>query len=315
MSDLEDSDGADSFDSIVARLQRDEPPSGPPRVWVAIVLSLIVPGAGHIVRGRWQRGLAWVMSVFVFLPLILHWTVPTLLLTLVWHVAVAADAALCAPHEPRPRAAIAFLQVLALVGAYMIVGLTIRATIVEAFEIPSGSMIPTLQVGDHIFVSKRQHTPERGDVIVFEYPRERSRDLIKRVIGVGGDTVELRGAQVIVNGQPIAQEEVGGDCKYDDVSGDEGVEWLTRDCKARRERLNGHEYQVVLGTGDHDRNFEPVKVPPGAYYVLGDNRDNSHDSRFWGFVPGELVRGTALRIWWSNGPHGLRWERFQQSVR
>jgi signal peptidase I len=171
-----------------------------------------------------------------------------------------------------------------------------RAFVVQAFEIPSGSMMDTLLVGDYILVNKFLYGPEipftdwhlpgmrdprRGDVIVFRYPRDESRDFIKRVIGVGGDTVQVQGEDVYVNGRLLDEGYVR-----------RGWTGPTGGC--------GYLYGCT-----------PIVVPPDSYFVLGDNRDNSQDSRYWGFVRrGEVVGGAFLIYWsWDGTRHLPRWWR------
>ncbi|HEX9911292.1 MAG TPA: signal peptidase I [Desulfatiglandales bacterium] len=174
----------------------------------------------------------------------------------------------------------------------ILLALFIRAFVVQAFKIPSGSMEPTLLVGDHILVNKflygikipyLQSTlipisePGRGDIIVFIYPEDKSKDFIKRVIGTPGDKIQMQGRQIFVNGQP-----------FDDKYG---------------------YYDEKAGTSN--RSFGPVVVPRDQYFVMGDNRDHSLDSRFWGFVPSTAVKGKAFIIYWS----WPNWKRFFHLVR
>jgi len=178
-----------------------------------------------------------------------------------------------------------------------VLALFIRTFIVQAFKIPSGSMLPTLQIGDHLLVNKLRYgirlpilgqrvvkfdDPKRGDVIVFVYPVDPSKDFIKRVIGQPGDVVEVRHKQVYVNG----------------------------------ERVDDPHATFVEGPGENSRltprdNYGPVTVPTDKVFVMGDNRDRSYDSRFWGFVPIDDVRGKAFIIYWSwdGEDRWLRWER------
>jgi signal peptidase I len=151
----------------------------------------------------------------------------------------------------------------------------IRIFIIEAFKIPSGSMIPTLLVGDHLLVSKFTYKftePARGDIVVFKYPDDPSRNFIKRIIAVGGDTVEVRDKVVYVNG--TRQEE-----PY--------VQHITQ--------------EVFPAESSHRDNFGPLTVPPSSYFMMGDNRDSSLDSRFWEnrFVNRRSIVGKALIIYWS----------------
>jgi signal peptidase I len=214
------------------------------------------------------------------------------------------------------------------IGIAVLIALFLRAFVVEAFKIPSGSMIPTLQVGDHIFVNKfiygvripftnikfgmGYRKPKRGEVIVFIYPKEPEKDFIKRIVGIEGDTVEVRDSEVLVNGKPIPREQVPGDCTYTDFIEDD-LRWVQKACDAYRETLaDGTKYVTYLG---HDREpgmrFPPVTVGKDNVFVMGDNRDNSHDSRFWGTVPFDLIKGKAMVVWFSKGePEGIRVKRF-----
>lgn len=185
----------------------------------------------------------------------------------------------------------------------ILLALFIRTFIVQAFKIPSGSMKPTLKIGDHILVNKFTYgvdlpftdvtiipggRPERGDIIVFEYPVEPDKDFIKRVIGTPGDVVEIRDKTAYVNGEPV----------------DQGYTMHTED------------YVIPAGKNARD-NFGPVRVPENAYFVLGDNRDNSYDSRFWGFVEEETIKGKAFIIYWSWDSEQFwpRWSRLGQILR
>lgn len=156
-----------------------------------------------------------------------------------------------------------------------LLSLVIIAFVVQAFYIPSGSMEPTLQIGDRILVSKlsyRLTTVHRGDVIVFHYPLNPGKDFVKRVVGLGGETVELRDGVVLINTAPIKEL-----------------------------------YPTALAGNDRSctSNYGPQKVPAGHLFVLGDNRCNSEDSRFFGFVPAENVVGKALFIYWPPQRLGL----------
>ena len=212
----------------------------------------------------------------------------------------------------------------------VLIALFLRAFVVEAFKIPSGSMIPTLQVGDHIFVNKfiygvripftnikvgmGYRKPKRGEVIVFIYPQDHDKDFIKRIVGIEGDTVEVRDSEVLVNGKPIPRERVPGDCTYHDVMDEEtNPTWVQKGCDGYRETLaDGTTYMTYLAHNrDAGRLFAPVKVGKDNVFVMGDNRDNSHDSRYWGTVPFDLIKGKAMVIWFSSGePEGIRVKRF-----
>ncbi len=215
-------------------------------------------------------------------------------------------------------------------GGVVFVALLFRSLVVQAYQIPSGSMIPTLQVGDHIFVNKlvygitvpftdfkigeHYRTPQRGEIIVFTHPRDASKDLIKRVVGVAGDTIEMRDNVVYVNGIATPREHQGTLHYSDFIEEDEA--WVERDGDAWTQRIGDAEFTTLQDSKVMLRAFAPVKVPPDSLYVMGDNRDNSNDSRYWGFVPLNLVRGRAMFVWYSRGePEGLRLARFGHILR
>ena len=175
--------------------------------------------------------------------------------------------------------------------------LVIRTFVVQAFKLPSGSMEPTLEIGDHLLVNKFIYaikipftsinlfplkSPQRGDVIVFIYPPGPDKDFIKRVIGVGGDTVSMVNKKLYINGVEVPDPHA----VY-------------------------RENTILLGDGQKPDNFAPVTVPKGNLFVMGDNRDHSFDSRFWGFVPLKDVLGKAFAIYWSwNSQEAtVRWNR------
>jgi len=185
----------------------------------------------------------------------------------------------------------------------ILIALFIRTFVVQAFKIPSGSMKQTLQIGDHILVNKfifgvkmpywnktilPLKKPQRGDIIVFKYPVDPSKDFIKRVIGVGGDVVESRDKQLYVN--------------HEQVNHKFGVHTDPR---------------ILSGANKPRDNFGPLTVPENALFVMGDNRDESYDSRFWGFVDLKAVNGKAFIVYWSwdKQNFGVRWKRLGQILR
>lgn len=178
----------------------------------------------------------------------------------------------------------------------LILALLIRAFVVQAFKIPSGSMIPTLLVGDHILVNKFIYgievpftdkklfvfrNPDRGDVIVFKFPQNPSRDFIKRVVAKGGDTVRIINKVIYINGNKID------------------------------EPYAQHTDKAVRPDIDKRDNMGPIKIPKSKLFVMGDNREQSFDSRFWGFVDLNLVRGEAMIIYFSWNKE-KKWPRFNR---
>jgi signal peptidase I len=175
----------------------------------------------------------------------------------------------------------------------VIIVLLIRAFVAQAYNIPSGSMKPTLLVGDFILVNKlvyRFSEPQRGDIVVFKYPIDPNIDFIKRIIALPGEEVEVRNNQVFINGKPLPLIEVG-----------RGEENGVRKVIYEEILPEGkkHKVQFYEDFPFSKRDFGPVVVPPNHYFVMGDNRDNSEDSRYWGFVPRENIVGKAFVIYFS----------------
>ena len=179
----------------------------------------------------------------------------------------------------------------------VLIALFIKTFFIQAYKIPSGSMEPTLLIGDHLLVNKFIYgvkipilrkiiipitNPKRDDIIVFIYPKDRSLDFIKRVIGISGDKIEIKNKKIFINDQ-----------EYKDSYG------------VYKDSL------TYLGGMQQSDNFGPITVPPESLFVMGDNRDNSRDSRFWGFVDLKDVEGKAMIIYWSwnREDQNLRWKR------
>jgi len=182
----------------------------------------------------------------------------------------------------------------------------IRSFLAEPFRIPSGSMLPSLHIGDFILVNKFSYGirlpvanvklvdlggPRRGEVIVFRFPTDPSINYIKRVVGVPGDRVVYKDKQLTVNGVPMPLKDAR---PYALTHTDGGTAVLVR----RAEELDGVRHDILLSDRPDDGPMD-VSVPPGHYFVMGDNRDQSNDSRYWGFVPDENLVGRAFFIWFS----------------
>jgi len=261
--------------------------------------------------GRWLRAIVWDALFVAYVLFIFHvpaWSVFVLVL------GQAIDAALLEPKIERSEGVYAVAGLIA-VSVLAILGTTAKAVWVEAFRIPSGSSIPTILIGDHILVDKTARHPHRGDTVVFQHPQDRGKDLVKRVVAVGGDTVEIRGDnELVVNGTPVARQHVDGPCEYDDLQEDLGA-WETRQCDAWDETVDGHTYRVVYDSLGSPYLFHALTVPANSYFVLGDNRDNSADSRIFGAVPQDAIIGVVRKVWFSSGPHGVRWDRIDKAIR
>ncbi len=182
----------------------------------------------------------------------------------------------------------------------IMVVLLIRAFVAQAYNIPSGSMKPTLLVGDFILVNKLVYKfsePQRGDIVVFKYPIDPSIDFIKRIIALPGEEVEVRNNQVFINGKPLPLVEVG--------KGEEnGIRKIIYEEVLPEGKK--HKIQVYEDFPFSRRDFGPILVPPGHYFVMGDNRDNSEDSRYWGFLPKENIVGKAFVIYFSGDVQPLQ---------
>jgi signal peptidase I len=190
----------------------------------------------------------------------------------------------------------------------VVLALFVRTFAVQAFKIPTGSMENNLLIGDHLLVNKFVFAPtrtalermllpidpiRRGDILVFKFPEDPERDFIKRVIGLPGETLEMREKKIYIDGKPIDEPYV-------------------------------HFQNPIAGSGPGDadftagnlqRNYGPVTVPEGFYFMMGDNRDNSQDSRYWGFLTREYVKGKALFIYASySKDEGVRWRRFLHQI-
>jgi signal peptidase I len=185
----------------------------------------------------------------------------------------------------------------------LVITLFLRAFVIQAFRIPSASMQDTLLIGDFLFVNKFEygpkipfthirlpglHLPRRGDVIVFQFPNDPSKDFIKRCIGTAGETLEVKNKQVAVNGRTLNEPYA--------IHVDPSV------------RPAGYDYRD---------NFDPITVEPHHLFMMGDNRDNSNDSRYWGQLDMDLVKGRAMFLYWSwnSDTHWPRWERIFKLIR
>ena len=203
----------------------------------------------------------------------------------------AAPAAAAPPAPAAPRRKSTVREYFEALATAVILALFVRTFVVQAFKIPTGSMENNLLIGDHLLVNKMVLAPSpaavdrlllpvrdvrRGDVVVFKYPEDPERDFIKRVIGLPGETLEVRDKRVYVDGRPLDEPYVhylvppSGSAQFNEVT-----------------------------SYDLRERYGPVTVPTGQYFVMGDNRDNSQDSRYWGFLPREYIKGRALMIYWS----------------
>ncbi len=209
--------------------------------------------------------------------------------------------------DAEPEGAHKTAEVIGSFFPILLLVLVFRSFLFEPFKIPSGSMIPTLLIGDFIVVNKFSYglrlpvvnrkfisigEPERGDVMVFRFPEDERINYVKRVIGLPGDTITYRNKVLFINGEPVVQENGGlwvGEGLNRNPPGRRPI--------LRREHLSDPPHEIVIYPDQPDRNSRTWTVPEGHYFTLGDNRDQSLDSRAWGFVPEENLVGRATRIW------------------
>ncbi len=183
-------------------------------------------------------------------------------------------------EEAAPKKKNSFRDFIDSLIVAFVIAMVIRTFLISAYKIPSGSMLETLQIGDHILASRISYIigkPQFGDIAVFEYPLEPSKDYIKRVIGVPGDRISIENKRIVRNGVLLDESYT----RYNPYSGSSSVD-----------------------------NVAEFVVPDGMYFMMGDNRDSSYDGRFWGFVPERAFKGKALFVYFSNDPDGgIRWSR------
>jgi|SRR5580658_6008625 signal peptidase I len=290
---------------------------------VAAVLSLLMPGLGHIYARRTLRGLAWLgVPPLVFGPVFvismhmgakpfLVFVAIGLLAALGLRIAVIFDTAWTIRRHPEPPAPIATTVLAAafILAASGAVSPALRRFVVEAEKMPSASMVPTLVIGDHVFVDKLR-SPGRGDLLVFPFPEHPAQDFLKRVVGMPGDRLEFRDGHPIINGVEVpsclvGQASYGGDAPSGRHEG-----------KVYLERLGGHAHLAFYDetSGYRPSHQGPYVVKADEVFIIGDNRWNSHDSRMWwqgqgGGVSIATVKGIPFVVWLSDDERGTDWSR------
>lgn len=309
--------------------------------WLGSVLTLLFTGFGQGLAGRWWRMAAWLVALLGagFLVNVSPWFLYALLAI---KLACAADAYLVLSADrgtvKSNRAAFVSI-VVCLAGAWYL------RMVEHAFYVPSSSMVPTVEIGDDVFVDTLGPARglHRGEVVALQYPCDPAIDYIKRIVALGGDTVEMRCGVLYVNGKAVPREAVPGTCEY--AERDDHGRWSSRYCAAYRETLGDAHYEVlhdpdelslmpdvhdfprmnglvprcqqaggdvkspgeIVGQQNPSHPCAPqlhYVVPAGQVFVLGDNRDNSNDSRYWGGVAESAIIGRVTGIWLSHGEHG-----------
>lgn len=215
-----------------------------------------------------------------------------------------------------------------VIPATILLVFAFKSSIIGNYKIPSSSMEPAIQVGDRVFANQLSYScripftsysingyeiPERGDVVVFKFPGDPSIDYVKRVIGLPGDRIEFDDGIIILNGDNLPRDKIE----------EEGIRAEKGRCEQYelwRERINEQEYFIYKKTHRQGSEFGSVVVPEGCVFVLGDNRDDSHDSRVWGYVPLRNLKARVLVVYFSLGDHQgffhrIRWSRMWKIIR
>ncbi|MFW9845848.1 MAG: signal peptidase I [Candidatus Thorarchaeota archaeon] len=281
----------------------------PRKAWLAGLLSFLMIGLGRIYNGKLRKGFllyfagqgligAIVISIIIYFPKPIF-ILFSLLIALIFLIYTIIDAVLAAKrtkeYKLRPYNRWYFYLLFWILAAFVIqptVTNKVKSNLIQAFRIPSGSMLPTIFVGDYILAKTKlfiKNNLHRGDIVIFKWPKDPSKNFIMRAIALGGDEIKIVDKKVYINGLTLNEPYV----------------------------IN--EDQNILLTGDYKfrDNFGPVKVPDDCIFVLGDNRDRSNDSRFWGFVQKSSIVGRASSIYWSydNSEKSVRWERLGKYIK
>jgi len=305
------------------RATDEAPPNAPPgraSSWLAVLATLIclqpLAGVGLYVLGRHKRFAMWtipsilaetamivaawnawswlfVVAGILMIPLVIGSLVDTFV----------ASSSIAAP--PFRRALVTVLAIFVCERAALY---GVRNWLIESFSIPSAAMAPTLLAGDRIMVKKKVGDIRRGDIVVFRYPPQPSINFIKRVMALAGDTIEVRANDVFVNGIALTQSPSAEACPR------LKARLPAEECRVIHEQSGGRTHDIIL-EGLFNSDMAAIKVPAANVFVMGDNRNNSKDSRVWGFVPAENLIGTAAFIWLSLGPDGAHLDRVGQHLR
>ncbi len=301
--------------------------------WLALLMSFVLPGYGQLYNGALNKAI-WLFLGFAFLTIPLGALIaiylPNRWLVLALALCTLASFALwvygmfdawvgakrSASYSPQAwQVSGMYLAVSVLCSALVLPLLYtyVRGHWVEPYRIPSSSMAPGILMGDFLIADKRyncpgcKHAAKRGDIAIFVYPNDRTLNYIKRIVGLPGDKVQIKGRALFVNGQPLTRSErIVTNIHGLGVDGGpgSGIEVT--------EGIDGREWQVFWANSDKSAQDSELTVPPGHVLVLGDQRALSKDSRVFGTVPLQDVVGRARQLWFSYGLGGVRWERLGQ---
>lgn len=303
---------------ITKRLNPEPIPSdviGRRKAWLAAFLSAIIPGIGQFYNRQVAKGLGMMVLMFAagaleafYTPLfIAFFFVEVLAVKDAYDSAEKVNGSSGKFFEHKMTIVLIILIMLGLES--MPIGPVIKSNFVEAFKVPAGSMYPTLIIGDHFLIGKSHlfyQSPRRGDIVVFPYPQYPTKNFVKRVIGIGGDKVQIISGELYINDQLISSKKLDGQ-----EAGNEQSSNAIGPPIIYEEKIDNAAHLVQYLRDKSATNAGPWQVPQDSVFVMGDNRDNSQDSRVWGPVPSSTIYGKALKIYWSwdRGELKVRWER------
>jgi signal peptidase I len=273
----------------------------------AALLSFLTLGLGQISCGKIKRGILIYSVSLILIPVSFYICIqpippfniiiPAILFTGLFIFAIVDSARIASNRENtlKMKPILGYLLLIAIwqFNSHVvspIIGRTIKQDYLQAFKIPSGAMLPTLLIGDHLLSDKniyKHSDPKRGDIIIFPYPVNPKQDFIKRVVAIGGDTIEIKEKQVYLNGELLDEPYVA------------------------------HKDPRVIPADQMPRDFYgPVTIPKDSVFTMGDNRDNAHDSRFWGFVKKDSIKAKIINLYWSwdNEAGAVRWNRIGKPI-
>jgi signal peptidase I len=295
----------------------------PPARWPARTLAILTAicsglpllGAGHLILGNARRARWWLLGGIAGFALLclcgtFGWGRGYVLVVVGMVLGVLAallDTILAPASQPRSvRQSLAILLAAVVIAQGLSRGA--RRWVTESFQAPSANMVPTLLIRDYFVVAKGSRA-NRGDVIVFRYPAEPRIKYVKRVVAVGGDTVEIKDDKVLVNGVALPQRRLDQPCPAETETGQRSP---SAGCALFEERAGDHPYRIMIDGPSRDGTA--LTVPADHLFVMGDNRNNSNDSRMWGTLPKDNVEGQVRLLWWSSSREGVRWDRVGLTV-
>ncbi len=280
--------------------------NNPRKPWLAVILTFFSIGLGHIYNGEAQKGISLFFLGYLFLGVLLVFSllyppvgpIVGILVGLLFVLYCLYDSYQIAKRKKTQFTLKKYNRwylyiVFWLIGGVVfgnIIELTLKANLAQAYKIPSGAMLNTLQIGDNIICNKliyKTSDPKRGDVVIFPYPKDPSIDYAKRIIGLPGERIEIKEKTVLINGLPVS------------------------------EPYTVHTTDLTLSSSVSPRdNMPKTEIPSGKYFLMGDNRDNSSDSRFWGFVDGSTIKGKVIYTYWSwdSKNSKVRWSRIGKDI-